>query len=104
MLGTGCSPHRLIFMPRSEKQNHRLVKAAFLCLYSILDENKSISVSFDLPHFLTDTFWMLTSIWAQWVPTAQPGPRDSLGNHRYNQQQRSGARMGRDPSPFQPLP
>lgn len=55
-------------MPHSEKQNHRSVKAAFLCLFSILDENKSISVSFDLPHFLTDTFRMLTSIWGWRVP------------------------------------
>lgn len=72
--------HRVIFMPHSQKQNHCSVKAAFLCLFSILDDNKSITVCFDLPHFLTDTFKMLTSIWAWQVPIAQQGPQDSPGN------------------------
>lgn len=61
-LGTGCSIYYVIFMPHSEKRNYHSVKASFLCLFSILDENKRVSLSFDLCHFLTDTFRMLTSI------------------------------------------
>lgn len=61
-LGTGCSIHYVIFMPHSEKRNYHSVKVSFLCLFSILDENKRVSLSFDLCHFLTDTFRMLTSI------------------------------------------
>lgn len=77
--GTGHSTHRLIFVPHSEKQNHHSVKAALLCFFFISDENKSISVSFDLPHFLTDTFRMLTSIWVWWVPIPQQGPKIPWG-------------------------
>lgn len=75
--GTGYFTNWVVFMLHSKKQNHPSVKAVFLCLFSILDENKSISVSFDLLHFLTDTSRML---WVQWVSIAQQGPQVSLGN------------------------
>lgn len=76
---TGSCTHQVMFMPHSEKQNHRSVKAALLCSFFISDENKSISVSFDLPHFLTDTFRMLTSILVWWLPTPQQGPKIPWG-------------------------
>lgn len=75
----GSSTHQVIFMPHSEKQNHCSVKAALLCFFYISDENKSTSVSFDVPHFLTDTFRMLTSILVWWVPIPQQSPKIPWG-------------------------